>query len=454
MVNAQKWQSGTALFMALGITTSVAAPWAIAAPAVAQSTLYDVQGNWAQACIEDLARRNIISGYPDGSFRPSSPVTRAEFAAMSRKAFPNAERVRGVTQFVDVPSSYWAYNSIQEAYQTGFLSGYPGNVFSPSQNIPRAQVLVSLASGLKYTPTGSATTTLSSNFDDASAVPSYATNAIAAATERRLVVNYPNVRSLNPNQLASRSEVAAFFCQAVAGPQQASLVPSQYIAGSGVGTPFGAQLAAGTNIPVEYTSAERVIVASNETAPLTLNVARNVSSQGTVVIPAGSQIVGQLRPANNGSQFVATELVVNGRRTPINASSDVITSKRNVNDPDLKAILIGAAVGAGAAAGIGEATGSIDTGEVLAGGAVGAAAGANKNRSVTSILRDSAIGAGIAAGVSAATGNEIKLANVLGGAAAAATIGSVIDPGGVREVVVIDPESDLDLTLNSDLSLR
>lgn len=90
----------------------------------------------------------------------------------------------------------------------------------------------------------------------------------------------------------------------------------------------------------------------------------------------------------------------------------------------------------------------------MAGGAVGAAAGANKNRSVTSILRDSAIGAGIAAGVSAATGNEIKLANVLGGAAAAATIGSVIDPGGVREVVVIDPESDLDLTLNSDLSLR
>ncbi len=439
--------------MALGITTTATAPLVLMAPAAAQSTFYDVQGNWAQACIQDLASRNIISGYPDGSFRPSSPVTRAEFAAMTRKAFPNADRVRSTTQFADVASNYWAYTSIQEAYQTGFLSGYPGNVFSPNQNIPRAQVLVSLASGLKYTPTGAAAATLNANFDDASVIPSYANSAIAAATEKRLVVSYPNARLLNPNQLASRAEVAAFLCQALAGPQQASLVPAQYIAGAG--TPSGIQLAAGSPIPVRYASAERIIVAPEETAPLTLSVARDVTnSQGTVLIPAGSQVVGQLRPANGGSQFIASELVVNGRRTPINASSDVITTTRDVNDPDLKAVLVGAALGAGAAAGIGEATGDIDASEVAVGAGVGAAAGANKDRSITSVLRDAAIGAGVAAGITAATGSEIKAENVLGGAAAAAAVGSVLDPARVDEVVVIDPEDDLDLTLNSGLALR
>lgn len=458
MLNARKWQSGTALFMTLGMTTSVVAPFVVPVPAFAQSTFYDVRGNWAQACIEDLAQRNIISGYPDNSFRPGSPVTRAEFAAMTRKAFPNAARVRNSpVQFGDVPANYWASTAIQEAYQTGFLSGYPGNTFSPNQNIPRAQVLVSLASGLRYTPSGSATTALNNTFADASAIPDYARNSIAAATQRRLVVNYPDVRSLSPNRLASRAEVASFLCQALTGPGQASLVPSQYVAGVATagGTSQTPRLPAGTSIPVQYASAKRIIVAPTETAPLTLAVARNITNaQGTVVIPAGSQIVGQLRPANNGSQFVASELIVNGRRTPINASSDAITSTRNVRDRDFKTILGGAALGAGAAAVISAVTGDVDTSEVLTGAGVGAAAGANKNRNIRNVIRDAAVGAGIAAGVSAATGNEITAQNVLGGAAAAATIGGVVDPGKTKEVVVIDPDADLTLTLNSDLAFQ
>lgn len=451
MFNANKWQSGPALIIALGMTTSTVAPLVVTAPAFAQSTFYDVQGNWAQACIEDLARRDVISGYPDGSFRPGSPVTRAEFAAMARKAFPNAAQVRNPVQFTDVPSGYWAYSSIQEAYQTGFLSGYPGNVFSPSQNIPRAQVLVSLASGLKYTPAASANETLNSSFDDASAVPDYARNSIAAATERRLVVNYPNVRSLSPNRLASRAEVASFLCQALAGPEQASLVPTQYVAG-GVGA-SGPLLTAGTSIPVQ-SSAKRIIVTPDETAPLTLTVARNVtSSQGTVLIPAGSEVVGQLRPANGGSQFVASEVIINGRRTPINASSDVITTQRNVRDRDFKAIIGGAVLGAGAAAGIAAITGDISAAEVLTGAGVGVAAGASKDRNIKDTLRDAALGAGAAAGISAVTGGGITAEKVLGGAAAGATIGSVVDPGRTN-VVVINPDTDLTLRLNNDLALQ
>ncbi len=201
------------------------------APSLAQSKLYDVQGSWNQKCIEDLEQRNVISGYPDGSFRPNSHITRGEFAAIINKAFPNATATREPLQFIDVPASYWGYNAIREASQLKFLSGYPGNVFKPNQNIPRVQALVALASGLNFYSTKVVSTGLNTAFDDANKIPNYARSKIAAVTERQLVVNYPNVSLLRPNELANRAEVAAFFCQALVGLDQASLVPSQYIVG-------------------------------------------------------------------------------------------------------------------------------------------------------------------------------------------------------------------------------
>ncbi|HBL11219.1 MAG TPA: hypothetical protein DD379_07395 [Cyanobacteria bacterium UBA11162] len=215
----------------LFVFSAIAAIWQ---PTVAfsQTQFNDIQGHWAQPCIEQLTQQQIIRGYPDGSFKPNAPVTRAEFSALLGKAFPDAAEVRSGGKFADVPSNYWASAAISKAYQTGFLAGYPGGVFRPTQNIPRVQALVSLASGLKYVPVHSSKETLQRTFTDAEQIPQYSQDAIAAAIENQLVVNYPNVNKLNPNQLASRADVAAFLCQAT---QKAGLIPSQYIAK--VGTP-------------------------------------------------------------------------------------------------------------------------------------------------------------------------------------------------------------------------
>lgn len=86
-------------------------------------------------------------------------------------------------------------------------------------------------------PTKIVPTVLNTAFDDANKIPDYARSKIAAATEKRLVVNYPNVNLLQSEQVASRAEVAAFLCQALAGSNQASLVPSQYIAGIAITPP-------------------------------------------------------------------------------------------------------------------------------------------------------------------------------------------------------------------------
>ncbi len=369
------WQAGTAALVALGMISGAAAPIIAPAPAFAQVSFYDVPSNhWAKGFIEALAARDVIKGFPDGSFRPNEPVTRAQFAAMLRQAF-NTPRNRYAIAFRDVPANFWAYRAIADAYEMGFLSGYPGNIFNPNQNIPRVQVLVSLANGLQYAA-ALPTSTLSQVYSDASSIPSYAVNSIQAATEKGIVVNYPNVRFLNPNQTATRADVAAFIYQALVSAGQVAAISSPYIVSL---APVNNRLVlkAGTPIPVEYEKAEKILLAQNEPkpVPLTLTVARDIAVDNTVVIPADSQIVGELRVANNAAQFFAKELVyADGTRVPINADSGVVTKTEQITKGiNIGKVLKNAALGAAAAAAIAAVTGdrAIATEEVLLGAGLG-----------------------------------------------------------------------------------
>ena len=182
-------------------------------------------GYWAKDYIEALASQQIIAGFPDGSFKPNDPVTRAQFAAIITKAFaPPAKRP--ASQFKDVKSDFWAYAAIQSAYQSQFVSGYPDGTFKPQQQIPRVQALVALASGLNLTADNQ---NILSFYTDAAQIPKYALNQVAAATAKQLVINYPTVKQLNPNRDATRAEVAAFVYQALVNAGRAQAIASPYV---------------------------------------------------------------------------------------------------------------------------------------------------------------------------------------------------------------------------------
>ncbi len=402
-------QYGTAALMALSVTVGTVAPFITASPSLAQTTFSDVSSNyWAAQFIQQLSQRGVIAGFPDGSFRPEEPVTRAQFAAMVNKAFQKAQQ-RQPINFADVPSNYWASSAIGQAYTIGFLSGYPGNRFEPNQAIPRQQVLVSLANGLGYTPGGNTESTLQ-YFNDASNIASYARSPIAAATEKQIVVNYPNVKFLNPTATATRAQVAAFIYQALVSSNQASAMNSPYVVALGqptTPTPLSVTIPQGTAIPVKYDKAEKILVTKDETAPLTLTVSQNVVTQGgTVVIPAGSQVMGQLKPATGGSQFVAEKLVLtNGQEYQLNATSDVITKTETVK----------------------------------------------KGTSISSIIKNTVLGAGAATAVSAVTGDRaIATEEVLGGAGIGALVGLFFGKNSV-DLIAIDPDTDLQMTINQNL---
>ena len=186
----------------------------------------DVAPNyWAKNYIEALASKGVIAGFPDGTFKPNEPVTRAQFAAIINKAFaPQAQQQ--ATNFRDVSTNFWAYNAIQTASRSPFLAGYPNNTFRPQLEIPRVQVLVALANGLGLTTNNPG---ILSVYSDADQIPNWAQSPVAAATAKQLVVNYPTASQLNPSRQATRAEVAAFVYQALVNAGQAQAIPSPYV---------------------------------------------------------------------------------------------------------------------------------------------------------------------------------------------------------------------------------
>ena len=81
MIKIYKWHPVLALVVALStIINPKLFDYKIIKPALAETTLKDIENHFAQACIEDLLDRKIISGdYESQTFRPNAPVTRAVF---------------------------------------------------------------------------------------------------------------------------------------------------------------------------------------------------------------------------------------------------------------------------------------------------------------------------------------------------------------------------------------
>lgn len=190
----------------------------------------DVPENyWARPFIDALSARGIVSGFAGDYFRPDRPVTRAEFAAILQAAFDQPPGPgEQASAFTDVPTDFWGVPAIDSAIRSGFMQGYPGNIFQPQQQIPRGQVLVALASGLNLPTPQNSEQTLGI-FGDADQIPDWAVEQVAAATDAGLVVNYPDTNVLEPNRNATRAEVTASVYQALVRAGRVEPIQSQYV---------------------------------------------------------------------------------------------------------------------------------------------------------------------------------------------------------------------------------
>ncbi len=188
----------------------------------------DIKNHWAENCLKELGYSGLFNGYPDGKFKPDNLMTRAEFAAALKRAFPDTPSKRKAINFSDVSSSFWGFEAIRWAYERRFLSGYPSGVFKPQENIPRVQALVALASGLNLSANPQLINSLSQLFEDFAEIPNYANSGVAATLEQRIIVRDPNrsLKKLTPNQPATRAETAVFIAQSRLQPGQIDRVDS------------------------------------------------------------------------------------------------------------------------------------------------------------------------------------------------------------------------------------
>ncbi len=168
--------------------------------------------HWAYPFILALHQQQILPDFPNGTFNPDQPVTRAELAAQIQRAFQIAP-TESPLRFPDVPANSWAAPAIDQAVQMGFMQGYAEGTFRPEQRVPRYQVLVALASGLELS--NSVQVNLSQRFGDADQLPPWAVPQVSAATQAALVVSPESPAQLNPQQPATRAEVAVMIHQAL-----------------------------------------------------------------------------------------------------------------------------------------------------------------------------------------------------------------------------------------------
>jgi hypothetical protein len=99
----------------------------------------DVPGaSWYAEAVGYLSASGVIQGYPDGTFGGGRPITRAEFATIMARLETPA--AGSGTPFSDV-TGHWAYDGILSAYGSKWITGYPDNTFHPDQNITRAEAV-------------------------------------------------------------------------------------------------------------------------------------------------------------------------------------------------------------------------------------------------------------------------------------------------------------------------
>jgi len=103
----------------------------------------DISNHWAKTVIEEWIHYGMANGYEDGSFKPNGNITRAEFMKLVNGAFDFTEET--TIKFSDVPAKSWYEVVVKCAVAAGYISGYPDGTIRPNSPITREEAAVIIA---------------------------------------------------------------------------------------------------------------------------------------------------------------------------------------------------------------------------------------------------------------------------------------------------------------------
>lgn len=189
------------------------------------------ENHWAYQSIKFLTEVGVVVGYPDGSYKPDIPVTRAEFASMAIKALgQDGATVAQEINFDDITPDFWAYDIIQKAVYFDLIPDAKGESYRPFDSVTRAEAINIAVNALTTNQISQekAEDIVSKAYDDYTQMPAWYLMAAAKAHILDLVVVMPGREGkMEANRPANRAEVAMILYKMM---QEAKLNPNAKLA--------------------------------------------------------------------------------------------------------------------------------------------------------------------------------------------------------------------------------
>ncbi|OMF86651.1 hypothetical protein BK147_29680, partial [Paenibacillus sp. FSL R7-0337] len=173
----------------------------------------DVAKHWSKPDVNDMGSRLVSSGTKEAVFEPQRAITRAEFTAMLARALGIVTHGEQPVTFSDVSTGGWYGLELQVATQNGLISGYPDGTFRPDNNISRQEAMAIVSRALSITELKSSrseeqTQQLLKSFADSASVAKWAIANVKENLSAGIILGRDEQR-LAPNENITRAEASA-----------------------------------------------------------------------------------------------------------------------------------------------------------------------------------------------------------------------------------------------------
>ncbi|MEX2459768.1 MAG: S8 family serine peptidase [Paenibacillaceae bacterium] len=106
--------------------------------------------DWFAAAVANGSKVKVVTGFPDGSFKPNQPLTRMEMVALLAKAKGSKPASLSKDSFSDIHEGYWGLDLLRGMKKMGWITGYKDGSFQPERPATRAEFTELLVKIKKY----------------------------------------------------------------------------------------------------------------------------------------------------------------------------------------------------------------------------------------------------------------------------------------------------------------
>lgn len=181
-------------------------------PAKADGGFTDTRGHWAEAYIAHCADQGYLKGYPDGSFKPDRPISKAEYYTITnyrtQATQANVKKFAKTTPaYKDVKKGDWFFDQVQAGIQSGYLSNDDENL-NPNEPITREDAMRIFAHVQRWDQDPKA----SDRFTDRGQISDSCKGGVGASVKNNIINGYPD-GSFRPQGSLTRAEAATIIAK-------------------------------------------------------------------------------------------------------------------------------------------------------------------------------------------------------------------------------------------------